>query len=111
MTLRDTEERWMKETKITAKTTKVPGKNNKHKVLIYALSTCIWCKRTKQLMNDNGIEYEYIDIDTCTEKQKEEIRKDIVKRGGYIGFPCTIIDDKTVVNGFREDQIKEALGL
>jgi glutaredoxin len=101
----------MKEARVTAKTTRVAGKNNKHKVLIYALSTCIWCKKTKQLMNDNSVEYEYIDIDLCTEKEKAEIRKDIVKRGGTIGFPCTIIDDKTVINGFREDQIKEALGL
>jgi glutaredoxin-like protein NrdH len=99
----------MKEIKVPAKTTKVPGKISKHKVLVYALSTCVWCKKTKQLLNDKSVEYEYVDIDQCNEKEKEEIKKDILKRGGYIGFPCVIVDDKTVINGFREDKIKEAL--
>ena len=39
---------------------KVSGKNNKHKVFLYALSTCVWCKMTKQYLNDNNIEYEYV---------------------------------------------------
>jgi glutaredoxin-like protein NrdH len=93
------------------KTTRVPGKNKKHKVLIYALSTCAWCKKTKQLMNDNNIEYEYIDIDLCNSKEQEEIKKDITKRGGSIGFPCIIIDNKKLITGFREDKIREALEL
>nr|MDO8097555.1 glutaredoxin family protein [Candidatus Njordarchaeota archaeon] len=101
----------MKTTEIAPRTTKVLGKNKKHKVLIYALSTCVWCKRAKQLMNDNGIEYEYVDIDLCSPKEQEEIKNDIMKRGGSIGFPCIIIDDKTLITGFREDKIKEVLEL
>jgi glutaredoxin len=92
-------------------TTKVPGKVNKHKVVMYALSTCVWCKKTKQLLKDNNIEYEYADIDLCNSKDQEDIRKDIVKHGGYISFPTIIVDDKTLITGFREDKIKEALGI
>jgi glutaredoxin-like protein NrdH len=91
------------------KTTKVPGKNKKHKVLVYALSTCVWCKKTKQLLKDNNIEYEYADIDLCSPKEQEEIRSNIRKHGGNIGFPSVIVDDKTLITGFREDKIKEAL--
>jgi glutaredoxin len=91
--------------------TKVAGKKKKHRVLIYALSTCVWCKRTKQLLKDNGVEFEYADIDLCSPKDQEEIRKDIVKHGGHISFPTIIIDDKTVITGFREEKIKEALEL
>nr|MDO8135936.1 glutaredoxin family protein [Candidatus Njordarchaeum guaymaensis] len=101
----------MKTTKVAVKTTKVPGKNKKHKVLLYALSTCVWCKRTKQLLNDNGIEYDYVDVDLCSPKDQEEIKRDIVRRGGTIGFPCIIVDDKALILGFREDKLKEALEL
>ena len=41
------------------KIVKVPGKNNKHKVLLYVISTCAWCKQTKSFLKGNNIEYEY----------------------------------------------------
>jgi glutaredoxin-like protein NrdH len=88
---------------------KVPGKNNRHKVLLYALSTCAWCKLTKQFLRDSNIQYEYVDVDLCSEKDREKIRRDIQKRGGDLSYPTIIIDDKTLITGFRKDKIKEAL--
>jgi len=88
---------------------KVPGKNNRHKVLLYALSTCAWCKLTKQFLRDNSIEYEYVDVDLCSEKDRERIRRDIQKRGGDLSYPTIIIDNKTLITGFRKDKIREAL--
>ncbi len=90
---------------------KVDGKNTKHKVFIYALSTCVWCKMTKQYLKDNNIAFEYVDVDLCNEEDKEKIRKDIQKRGGVLSYPTTIIDDKTVVTGFRKDLFKKELEL
>ncbi len=91
------------------KTTRVPGKNNAHKVLLYAISTCAWCRKTKNLLKDNSIEFEYVDVDLCTDEDKETIRSDIEKRGGRPSFPTMIIDDKILIIGFKEDKIKEAL--
>jgi len=90
---------------------KVSGKNNKHKVLLYALSTCAWCRLTKQFLNDNRIEYEYVDVDLCSEKDREKVRTDIQRRGGDVSYPTIIIDDKILINGFRKDKIREALDL
>ena len=90
---------------------KVAGKNNKHKVVVYALSTCVWCKMTKQYLKDNNIEYEYVDVDLCSEEDKQKIRKEIQSKGGSLNYPTSIIDDKTVVTGFRKDLLKEALEL
>jgi glutaredoxin len=88
---------------------KVQGKNKKHRVLIYAISTCAWCKMTKQFLKDNGVEYEYVDIDLCNEEDREKIRSDILKKGGSLSYPTVIVDDKILITGFRKDKIKEAL--
>jgi glutaredoxin-like protein NrdH len=90
---------------------KVPGKNSKHKVLLYALSTCVWCKMTKQFLKDNSVEFEFVDVDLCTEEEKDKIRKHITDKGGSLSYPTAIIDDKTVVTGFRKDLLKKELEL
>jgi len=91
------------------KLVKVPGKNKKHKVLMYALSTCAWCKMQKQFLKDSSVEYEYVDVDLCNEKDREKIRGDILKRGGELNYPTLIIDDKKLISGFRKDKIMKAL--
>jgi len=88
---------------------KVSGKNTKHKVMMYALSTCVWCKMTKQFLKDNDIEYEYVNVDLCAEEDKEKIRRDIQSKGGSLSYPTTIIDDEKLIMGFRKDLLKEAL--
>jgi glutaredoxin-like protein NrdH len=88
---------------------KVSGKNDKHKVFVYALSTCVWCKLTKQYLNDNNVEYEYVDVDLCSEEEKQKIRETIQSKGGTLSYPTTIVDDNVVITGFRKDKLKEAL--
>ena len=92
-------------------TTKVPGTKKDHKVLMYAISTCAWCKMTKKHLKDNQVEYEFIDVDLCSDKDRQTIRNDIMKRGGEPNYPIIIIDDKIMINGFRKDKINEALNL
>jgi glutaredoxin len=88
---------------------RVPGEKNEHKVLVYALSTCAWCKSAKQFLKDNEIEYDYVDVDLSSNKDREIIRKDILNRGGELSYPTIIIDDKVLITGFRKDKIREAL--
>jgi len=93
------------------KVVNVSGKNKKYKVFVYALSTCAWCNLAKNFLRDNGMEYEYVDVDLCNEEDREKIRKDILKRGGELSYPAIIVNDKILINGFRKDKIKEALGI
>lgn len=90
---------------------KVSGKKNNHKVTLYALSTCVWCKMTKQYLTENEVEYEFVDVDLLDDNDKSKVHTTIINKGGALSYPTTIIDDKTVITGFRKDQIKEALGL
>jgi len=49
-------------------TVKVEGKNKKNKVFLYTLSTCGWCKMTKQYLKDNDTAYEYLDVDRSSRR-------------------------------------------
>jgi glutaredoxin len=90
---------------------KVSGSKNEHKVVLYALSTCVWCKMTKQFLTDNNIEFEYINVDLLEEDEKVKVRQHILSKGGSLSYPTIIVDDNRVVTGFRKDQLKEALGI
>ncbi|MCW4028318.1 MAG: glutaredoxin family protein [Candidatus Bathyarchaeota archaeon] len=90
---------------------KVAGNKNDHKVTLYALSTCVWCKLTKQYLNDNSVGYEFVDVDLLDENDKGLVHKAILEKGGNLGYPTVIVDDKTVITGFRKDKLKEALGV
>jgi glutaredoxin-like protein NrdH len=90
---------------------KVSGKKSDHKVTLYALSTCVWCKLTKQFLSDNDITFEFVDVDLLDENDKSKVHETILSKGGNLSYPTTIVDDKKVITGFRKDQLKEALGI
>ena len=88
---------------------KVPGRNNKHKVLMYAISTCGWCKRAKKFLNDNDVEYEYVDIDLSSWEDRHKIREDIQNRGGQLLYPTLIVDNKLLLTNPSPDKLREVL--
>jgi glutaredoxin-like protein NrdH len=90
---------------------KVSGQKRQHKVVLYALSTCAWCRMTKQFLKDNDIEFEYVDVDLCEEEDKQKIREQIQSKGGPLSYPTIIVDDNVLITGFRTDKIREALEL
>jgi glutaredoxin-like protein NrdH len=88
---------------------KVSGKKNNHKVTLYALSTCVWCKLTKEFLNENGVEYEFVDVDLLNEEEKSKVHETITNKGGMLSYPTIIVDENIVITGFRKDKLKEAL--
>ena len=82
---------------------------NKGKILLYALSTCVWCKKTKQLLEDLGVEYSYIFVDLLESKDKEKAIEDIKKCNPRCSFPTLVVNDEKCIIGFKEDEIREAL--
>jgi len=66
---------------------------------------------TKEFLKDNSIEFEFLDVDQCDQKEKEQARQLILSKGGALNYPTTLIDDKIIITGFRKDQLKEALQL
>ena len=84
---------------------------DKAKILLYALSTCVWCKKTKEFLNKLGVKYSYIFVDLLDEDDKDKAIEEIKKWNPSCSFPTIVINDKECVVGYKEDKIKEALGL
>lgn len=79
----------------------------KKKIVLYALSTCQWCRKTKDLLGDLGLDYFFIDVDLADMKDKKEIVEEIKKYNSSVSFPTMVIDDEDSIIGFDEDKIKE----
>jgi glutaredoxin-like protein NrdH len=86
----------------------VPGRNAGNLVL-YALSTCPWCKKTKQLLKDLGVKFSFTDVDLLPEAEKKQTVEIIRKWTPAGSFPTLVIDDRKCIVGFKEDEIREAL--
>lgn len=87
----------------------VTGKK-KGDVLLYALSTCGWCRKTKDLLGDLGVEYRYIDVDLLDSEAKSEAIKEITDWNPRCSFPTLVINNDRCIVGYQADKIREALG-
>ena len=84
--------------------------NQQQPVKLYSLSTCSHCKSTKKLLGECKIKYEFTDVDLLDKAERMIILEDIKKINPQCAFPTIIIGD-TVIIGYKENAIKEALGL
>lgn len=79
-------------------------------VKIYTLSTCGHCKMTKKLLSDCDVEYDSVDVDKLEGEERQAILEDVRKLNPKCSFPTIKIGDRVIV-GYKEDEIKEALGI
>jgi len=80
------------------------------KVVMYTLSTCPWCRKTKQFFTDKKIPFDFIDYDLADEKEQERIKSEMSEYGGSIAFPFVIIGEEAIV-GYNPEKYAELLGL
>ncbi len=79
-------------------------------VKLYALSTCIHCRNTKEFLDECGVHYDCIDVDKLDGEARKAVIEEIRKVNPNCSFPTIIIGDKIIV-GFRKEELKEALDL
>ena len=90
------------------KYTRIEGKN-KGKVVLFAISTCMWCKKTKRLLNELGVQYDYIDVDLLTDEEKEEVKKEVLRWRKIAAYPLLVIDDKRCIKFYDEEERRKFL--
>ena len=80
------------------------------KVMMYGLSTCVWCKKTKKLLTDLGVDFDYVFVDRLEGDEEKEAIEEVRRYNPSTSFPTTVINGEKTIVGFKEKEIREALG-
>ncbi len=80
------------------------------KVAMYGLSTCIWCRKTRKLLTDLGVDFDFIYVDKLEGDEEDQVVEEIRHFNPSISFPTTVINNTKAIVGFKEKEIREALG-
>lgn len=74
-------------------------------VKVYTTPGCPWCKRVKQFLEDNGIEYQDFNV-----ADDRAAREEMISKCDSLAVPTICINSEVIV-GFNETVLKEKLGL
>jgi glutaredoxin len=87
----------------------VPGED-RGDIILYAISTCGWCRKTKELLKSLGVEYRYIDIDLLQGEEKDRVMEELKKHNPMCTAPTVVVNNKECIIGFDEEKIRKVLG-
>lgn len=87
------------------------GVNEGHRVRLYALSTCSWCRRVKDFLGERGVAHEYVYVDLCSRDEKREVTMFLKEHNLPLTFPLTVVDESVFITGYRPKELARALGL
>ncbi len=72
-------------------------------VKVYSTPTCPWCKKVKQFLQDNNIQFHDYNV-----AADEAARKEMIDKTGKVTVPVIDIDGDIVI-GYDEDWLREKL--
>jgi len=88
---------------------KTGGRKMAVSVKIYTLSTCSHCKAAKKFLNENNVPFNSIDVDLLQGAEREAMLNEVVQYNPNRSFPTIVIGGNTIIVGFKEKDIREAL--
>ncbi len=89
------------------KKTRVDG-TDKGEIILYALSTCVWCRKTKDLLEQLGVQYDFIDVDLLEGEERSLATERVRILNPRCSFPTLAIKGQCIV-GYQEEKIREAV--
>lgn len=84
--------------------------NGRKKVKLYAVTTCWHCNSLKKLLEDGNVFFDCVDVDLLEGKERKTMLEEVRTYNKRCSFPTIVIEEQVIV-GYREDEIKEALGI
>lgn len=84
--------------------------SDKGEIMLYALSTCVWCRKTKELLDSLGVCYSYAYLDQLKGDQQDEAMDEMARVNPARSFPTIVVNSRIVIRGFDENKIRETLG-
>lgn len=87
----------------------VKGEKEDHDLLLFALSTCGWCRKARNFLEENGLTYRYVYVDLLEGDAQREVFEEVKRRNPRRTFPTLVVDGEEVIAGFNEDRYREVL--
>lgn len=73
------------------------------KIKVYGVSTCPFCKRTKEFLKDKGFDFEDLDVSA-----NHDLAKEMIKKSGQMSVPVIEVDGEIII-GFDKEKIETLL--
>ncbi len=89
----------------------VAGVHHDHHVQFYGISTCIWCRKTRQYLEENSVAFDFVYVDLLEGDEREAVKDKVRVWNPRVSFPTVVIDDQECVIGFKTDELRERLKL
>jgi glutaredoxin-like protein NrdH len=80
------------------------------KIMIYALSTCGWCKKTKAFLDELGVAYDYVDVDNLEGEDQDAVMKEVARWNPSRSFPTIVVNENECIIGFQHDKLRQVVG-
>ena len=91
--------------------TAVEGGRKDRSIIVYALSTCGFCKRAMSFLQARGFTYRYLYVDEIPLDVKSQIKRELKERFHVdVAFPFAVIDGDKHLVGFIEADWASTLG-
>lgn len=86
-----------------------PGSDGKP--LLYNLTTCTHCVRVHDFFDAHGIEHNDIVVDLFRGQARSDVAAKLRVYNPRASFPTVVFPDGTVVIGYKESALREAIGI
>ncbi|MDR3590486.1 MAG: glutaredoxin family protein [Negativicutes bacterium] len=83
---------------------------DKGEIVVYGLSTCGWCSKTKKFLGEQGFRYSFVDVDLLSGADSKEAQKEVQRWNSRVSFPTTVVKDQVAIIGYDTKKLMEAIG-
>ena len=61
------------------------------KVMLYALSTCGWCKKARTFLDENKVSYRYVYVDKLEGEARDRVLTELRQWNASLSFPTVVV--------------------
>ncbi len=79
-------------------------------IVVYALSTCVWCGMAKALLEKLGAAYRFVHVDLLPDGEREKARAEMGRWNPRGSYPTLVFRNERAVLGYDEGKIRAELG-
>lgn len=81
------------------------SKNSKHHIRVFSTPSCPYCVTLKAFLDEQGFDYEDIDV-----AEDDKAREEMIQKSSQMGVPVVEIDGQIII-GFDKEKISQILNI